>query len=345
VDEIRLIRAEEPSESPARTRPPTRQPFRIAAVQHRWHSDPAEHEAALEQAIRIAAGEGAELVCLQELTLSRYFAVDPAGPGAAGAAPEDLPGGPTFEFAARMAAATGVHVHASLYERADADDGLGFNTAIVVSPAGELVARTRKLHIPVTAGYHEDRYFRPGPTDSDPFPLIHLELHQILHPQGEESDAVRDEGVKVGLPTCWDQCFPEVARAYSLEGAEVLVYPTAIGSEPDHPEFDTQPLWQQVIVANGIANGTFMVAVNRTGTEPPLTFYGSSFISDPYGRILVKAPRNEPAVLVADLDLDQRRDWLELFPFLTTRRPDAYARLAEEAVTPPPEAQEATPEP
>ncbi len=80
-----------------------------------------------------------------------------------------------------------------------------------------------------------------------------------------------------------------------------------------------------MIVANGIANGVFMVAVNRIGSEPPLTFYGSSFISDPYGRILAQAPRDEPAVLVADLDLDQRRDWLELFPFLTTRRPDAYA--------------------
>ena len=91
------------------------------------------------------------------------------------------------------------------------------------------------------------------------------------------------------------------------------------------------PTLQHVIVGNGIANGVFMVAVNRIGTEPPLTFYGSSFISDPYGRILAQAPRDEPAVLVADLDLDQRRDWLELFPFLTTRRPDAYASLAEEA--------------
>jgi N-carbamoylputrescine amidase len=212
-----------------------------------------------------------------------------------------------------MAAEIGAPVHASLYERADGEDGLGFNTAIVVSPAGELVARTRKLHIPVTAGYHEDRYFRPGPGGAEAFPLVAL---------GE---------AQLGLPTCWDQWFPEVARAYSLEGADVLVYPTAIGSEPDHPEFDTQPLWERVIVGNGIANGVFMVAVNRTGSELPLTFYGSSFISDPYGRILAQASRDEPAVLVADLDLDQRRDWLELFPFLTTRRPDAYAKLAEEA--------------
>jgi N-carbamoylputrescine amidase len=313
VGKIRLIRAAEPPESPARTRPPSRPPFRIAAVQHRWHADPTEHEAALADGIRIAAGEGAQLVCLQELTLSRYFAVDPSGPEAAGAQPEELPGGRTFEFAARAARENGIHLHASLYERAEGEDGLGFNTAIVVSPEGELVARTRKLHIPVTAGYYEDKYFRPGPGDSEAFPLVGL---------GE---------VHLGLPTCWDQWFPEVARAYSLVGADVLVYPTAIGSEPDHPEFDTQPLWQHVIVGNGIANGVFMVAINRIGTEPPLTFYGSSFISDPYGRVLAQAPRDEPAVLVADLDLDQRRDWLELFPFLDTRRPDAYAGLAAQA--------------
>ena len=119
---------------------------------------------------------------------------------------------------------------------------------------------------------------------------------------------------RLGLPTCWDQWFPELARAYGLAGAEVLVYPTAIGSEPDHPGFDTEPLWQRVIVANGIANGTFMVAVNRIGDEPPLSFYGSSFISDPYGRVLAQAPARRAGVLVADLDLDQRRDWLELVP-------------------------------
>jgi N-carbamoylputrescine amidase len=310
MGEIRVIAAEGVEDSPARTRPPERQPFRVAAVQERWHVDPEEHREALATGIRFAAEAGARLVCLQELTLSRYFAVDPGGPDAVGAAPEDLLTGPTFEFAAAAASANDVHVHASLYERDDGPDGLGYNTAIIVSPAGELVARTRKLHIPVTAGYYEDRYFRPGPA-GEPFPVVAL------------------EEARLGLPTCWDQWFPEVARAYSLGGAEILIYPTAIGSEPDHPEFDTEPLWERVIVANGIANGVFMVAVNRTGSEPPLRFYGSSFISDPYGRILVQAPREEPAVLVADLDLDQRRDWLELFPFLTTRRPDAYDSLLQ----------------
>jgi N-carbamoylputrescine amidase len=318
ADDIHLITAIGARTSPARTRRPRRNPLRIGAVQQRWHPDAAEHAEALASGIRRAAEAGAELICLQELTLSRYFAVDPGGPRAAGAEPEDLPGGPTFAFALRMAAETGAHVHASLYERADGEDGLGFNTAIVVAPDGTLVARTRKLHIPVTAGYHEDRYFRPGPADGDAFGLVAL------------ADA------RLGLPTCWDQWFPELARAYSLEGADVLVYPTAIGSEPDHPEFDTEPLWERVIVGNAIANGLFMVAVNRVGEERPpdggaaLTFYGSSFICDPYGRKLVQAPRDEPAVLVADLDLDQRRDWLELFPFPATRRPDAYGGLAEE---------------
>jgi N-carbamoylputrescine amidase len=308
---MRLITAiDDVPQSYARVEQPTRAPLRVGAVQQRWHSDPAEHQAALAEGIRLAAAEGAKLVCLQELTLSPYFAITADGPQAAEAAPEDVESGPTREFAARMAAETGAHVHASLYERADAEDGLGFNTAIVVAPSGELVARTRKLHIPVTAGYYEDKYFRPGPADNG-YPVVEL------------ADA------KWGFPTCWDQWFPELARAYSLAGAEVIVYPTAIGSEPDHPEFDTEPLWEKVITANGIANGTFMIAVNRIGHEPPLTFYGSSFISDPYGRKLVQAPRDEPAVLVADLDLDQRRDWLALFPFLETRRPDAYATLVE----------------
>jgi N-carbamoylputrescine amidase len=306
-----------PLPSPARVEEPTRAPFRIGAVQQRWHPDPAEHEAALAEGIRLAADRGARLVCLQELTLSPYVAIEAEPPAEALARAEAIPDGPTTAFARRMAGETGAYVHASLYESATDDDEedsdpRGYNTAICVAPDGELVARTRKLHIPVTAGYREDRWFRPGPPDAG-FPVVGV---------GE---------ARLGFPTCWDQWFPELARGYALAGADVIVYPTAIGSEPDHPGFDTEPLWERVIVANGIANGTFMVAVNRIGTEGPLTFYGSSFVSDPYGRVLAQAPRDRPAVLVADLDLDQRRDWLTLFPFLTTRRPDAYGPLAERA--------------
>jgi N-carbamoylputrescine amidase len=287
-----------------------RPPLRVGLVQHRWRDDAAELARVLREGIDRAAGAGARAVFLPEITLLRYPADTPAGPNPGDHA-EDLTGGPTFALAAEAARANGVFVHASLYEKAPAADGLGYNTAILVSPAGDLVARTRKMHIPISAGYYEDTYFRAGPADGDPYP--------VYKPDGLDA--------RIGMPTCWDEWFPEVARNYSLGGAEIVVYPTAIGSEPVFPAFDTQPLWQQVIVANGINSGLFMVVPNRTGDEGALSFYGSSFISDPYGRVLVQAPRDEEAVLVADLDLDQRRDWLELFPFLLTRRPDSYGAL------------------
>ncbi|WP_445167859.1 nitrilase-related carbon-nitrogen hydrolase [Mycolicibacterium sp. Dal123E01] len=299
----------------SRSGPSYRAPLRVGLVQHRWRPDRGELVSALRAGIDAAAGEGASVVFLPEITLLRYPADTPAGANPAALA-EDLDSGPTFELAANAARANGIFVHASLYESTpDQPDGLGYNTAILVSPGGELVGRTRKLHIPISAGYYEDTYFRPGP-DTDPYP--------VYAPHGLD--------VRLGLPTCWDEWFPEVARNYSLAGAEVVVYPTAIGSEPVFPDFDTRPLWQQVIVANGINSGLFMVVPNRIGDEGKVTFYGSSFISDPYGRILAQAPRDEEAVLVADLDLDQRRDWLELFPFLLTRRPDTYAALTRPVV-------------
>lgn len=288
-----------------------RAPLRVGLVQHRWRPDADELAATLRAGIDRAAAEGATAVFLPEITLLRYPADQPGGADP-GALAEDLAGGPTVTLAADAARAHGIFVHASLYEKAPGPDGLGFNTAILVDPAGNLVARTRKLHIPISAGYYEDTYFRPGPA-GDPYPVY-------------EPDGL---GARIGLPTCWDEWFPEVARSYSLGGAELLVFPTAIGSEPAFPDFDTRPLWQQVIVANGISSGLFMVVPNRVGDEGSVTFYGSSFISDPYGRVLVEAPRDEEAVLVADLDLDQRRDWLELFPFLLTRRPDTYRSLTE----------------
>jgi N-carbamoylputrescine amidase len=312
VTDFELVVADAPPPSPARVRAPERAPLRVGLVQDRWHPDVAEHLASLTTGVELSVDAGATVVCLQELTLLPYCAIVPGGPDSAGVHPEPLPGGPTHRFATELATRLGVHVHASLYEAAADVAPLGYNTAICVAPDGELVARTRKVHIPVTAGYHEDEYFAPGDTG---------------YPVAEIGDG------RFGFPTCWDEWFPEVARAYSLGGAEVLVYPTAIGSEPDHPDFDTMPIWRQVIVANGITAGTFMVVPNRIGTESlggvDVTFYGSSFVSDPYGRVLVEAPRDRPAVLVADLDLDQRRDWLDLFPFDTTRRPDTYSSLVD----------------
>lgn len=303
----------------SRVKDSNRSPLRVALVQTKWHENQGEHLAKLNEGIRLAAENGAQIVCLQELTLSRYPA-DQLPAGTPNAIAEKLEGGPTHAFAAAAARANNIYVHASLYEYQDLDDGRALNTAIIVNPEGVIVARTPKLHIPVTAGYYEDKYFAPGPAAGEPYPVYDLEF--------------QDVDAQFGLPTCWDEWFPEVARNYSLRGAEVLVYPTAIGSEPDHPAFDTEPLWRQVIVGHAIANGTFMVVPNRYGDEGALNFYGSSFVCDPYGRILVRAGRSGDEVLIADLDLDQRRDWLDLFPFLATRRPDTYELLTKPVVNP-----------
>jgi N-carbamoylputrescine amidase len=290
-----------------REQPASPRTITVGAVQCAWDPDPSRHAAVLSEGVREAASAGAQVVCLQELTLSPYFAIDEELAASAREHWERIPDGPTTELARALAAETGAAVHASLYEAPESGEGLGYNTAICVAPSGELLARTRKLHIPAFPGYQEHLCFLPGDTG---FPVVEV------------------AGARFGFPTCWDQWFPELARAYSLAGAEVIVYPTAIGSEPDYPEFDSRPQWEQMITANGLANATFMVAVNRIGTEHGLTFYGSSFVSDPYGRVLARAPRDRQAVIVAELDLDQRTDWMQ-WGLLQTRRPDLYQPLVE----------------
>ena len=289
----------------------------MAAVQIGHNVDSAAHIATVIEAIETAVDAGAQIIFLPELTLSRYPA-DTLPSGVPNQNAEQLESGPTFSLISQQAKKYGVVIHASLYQEAGLTDGRGLNTAIVVGTNGELLGSTPKLHIPVTEGYFEDKYFAPGP-DNNPYPVFEMDLN------GRP---------KLGLPTCWDEWFPEVARAYALAGADILCYPTAIGSEPDHPDFDTEPLWRQVIIGHAIANGLFIVVPNRWGNEGLLDFYGSSFIVDPYGRILAQAGRASDEILIADLDLDQRRDWLELFPFFGTRRPDTYSVLTEPLVNP-----------
>ncbi len=303
-DDFELIISDTALDSPFRGDRTQERPLRIGAVQCAWNPDQSAHEATLRDGVACAAAEGAQVVLLQELTLSPYFCVSPDVADALDRFAEDVESGPTVTLARSLAAEHGVAVHASLYERSGR---VGFNTAVCVDADGSLVTRTRKTHIPEFAYYHEDEYFEPGDTGC---PVTDV------------------AGARFAFPTCWDQWFPELARVMSLDGAEVVVYPTAIGSEPHRPGFDSQPMWHQMIAANGLANATFMVAVNRTGAEGPLTFYGSSFISDPYGRTIVQAPRDRAAVLVAQIDIGQREDWLD-FGLISTRRPDAYGRITE----------------
>ncbi len=226
----------------------------VGLVQQQWFSNAKEHQDHLAAGISSAAQQGAQLVCLQELTLSPYFCTRSDVNGQPYM--EDIHSGPTAQFVSQMAKANKVCITASLFEKA------GYNTAVAFNTTGELIAITRKQHIPSGEKYHEDFYFKPG--DSD-YPVHHIAGHQF------------------GLPTCYDQWFPELSRIYGLKGAEILVYPTAIGGEPTAPGFDSQPMWQKVMVAQGIMSNTFIIAVNRIGCEDDLQFYGSSFISTPTG--------------------------------------------------------------
>jgi len=270
----------------------------VALVQERWHANPVEHQDRLMSGIFSAARQGAELVCLQELTLSPYFCTRSDVDGSPFM--EDLHHGPTAQFVSRCAKEVNVTITASLFENS------GHNTAVAFNQEGQLIAHTRKQHIPSGEKYHEDYYFKPG--DSD-YPVHTIVDH------------------KIGLPTCYDQWFPELSRIYGLKGAEILVYPTAIGAEPTAPELDTQPMWQKVMVAQGIMSNTFIIAVNRIGHEDGLEFYGGSFISTPQGKILAEAPRNEPSVLIAELDFADRALWGRLFPFAEQRQPTTYQAL------------------
>ena len=288
------------SDSPARILPAVRTPLRIALIQEPWHGSVEKQKAEITAAVQAASEFAPDLIVLTELSLYPYACTRPDAQ--ADFVPEKLDG-VSVTFAAELARSSGAHVLISLYE--DAGDK-HYNSAVTVAPDGGIALKTRKTHIPVTAGYYEDKYFEQG--DSTP-------------------TVVKIKDASVGTPTCWDQWFPELAREYGLINTDLLCYPTAIGSEPDHPDFDTEPLWRQMMVAHAIANGLFVAAVNRTGIEDGITFYGSSFISDPYGRILARAGTSGSAVLVADLDLDQKRDWLTLFPFFKTRRPSVYKNI------------------
>ena len=276
---------------------------RIAVIQTNWPGSREAIKNTFRELVADAASQGAEIVCLQEFTLSPYFAsvkddvhFDRA---------ESLTDGESSRFFSELAQKNGVQLIGSLYEKGDA--GAFWDTATIHSPDGALAGFTRKVHIPQGAGYYEDYYF--GGYNEYP-------IHDV-------------SGLKTAVPTCYDQWFPEMSRICALNGAEFIFYPTAIGSEPDAPELDTAEAWQTVMRGQAIANGVFIAAANRTGVED-VTFYGSSFICDPMGNIIAQASRDQTEVLVADLDAAVFEQWRYLFPLLKQRRPDAYGRLLKD---------------
>ena len=279
--------------------------LRVGLVQLRCSESPDENLKRALAGIEDAATRGARLVCLPELFRTRYFCQ--AEDSSRFALAEPVPG-PSVEAVAKVAAARGVAVVASVFERRA--EGLYHNTAVVIDADGALAGVYRKMHIPDDPLYYEKFYFTPG------------DLGFL---------AFETRAARVGTLVCWDQWFPEAARLTALAGAQLLVYPTAIGWETGaRPEWEAaeHDAWETAQRAHAIANGVFVIAVNRVGPEERLTFWGQSFVADPFGRVVARASAAEPETLVVDCDLslieEVRRGW----PFLRDRRIDAYGDLA-----------------
>ncbi|MFN3487152.1 MAG: carbon-nitrogen hydrolase [Planctomycetota bacterium] len=284
--------------------------FTIGLVQMRCTEDPKRNLTAAERMIRQAARAGAALVCLPELFRSLYFCQneDPAQFELA----EPIPG-PTTRALGALARKLRVVLVGSVFERRA--PGVYHNTAVVLDADGALVGIYRKMHIPDDPLYYEKFYFAPGDLGFR---------------------AVPTRVGRVGTLVCWDQWYPEAARLTALQGALVLVYPTAIGWHPrEKAEFGREQLdaWRTIQRAHAIANGVYVAAVNRVGHEGPpgggLEFWGSSFLCDPFGKVLAEAPPDREEVLLAEVDPARQETVRRHWPFLRDRRVDAYAPIVQ----------------
>jgi N-carbamoylputrescine amidase len=268
--------------------------------------DPGANLARAIAGIEDAAARGAELVCLQELFRTPYFCQSEEQSRFDLAEP--VPG-PTTEALAKVAAARGVVVVGSVFEKRA--EGLYHNTAVVLDADGQQAGVYRKMHIPDDPLYYEKFYFAPGD-------LGFLSIPTRV--------------ARVGTLVCWDQWYPEAARLTALAGAQLLVYPTAIGWETGvRPDWEAaeHDAWETAQRAHAIANGVFVVAVNRVGPEERLTFWGQSFVADPFGRVLARASSSEEETLVVDCDLSLIEECRRGWPFLRDRRIDAYGDLTK----------------
>ncbi len=266
--------------------------------------------AASETGIRAAAAQGARLALLQELHTGVYFCqtedtyrFDQAEP---------IPG-PTSDFLAKLAKELSMVIVGSVFERRA--PGLYHNTAVVLDTDGRLAGTYRKMHIPDDPGFHEKFYFTPGDQGFRP---------------------IATSVANLGVLVCWDQWYPEAARLMALAGADLLLYPTAIGWDPRDDQAEKirqRDSWLTIQRAHAIANGLPLLACNRVGVElsrdnpPGIQFWGSSFIAGPQGEILAQAPAEAPAVLTAEIDLKHSEDVRRIWPFFRDRRIDAYQNL------------------
>lgn len=280
--------------------------MKLAVVQMSMTADRDQNVDKATQMVRQAAALGANIVLLPELFENLYFCQVEREKFFALAHPaEDHPFLSHFQ---QLARSLNVVLPISFFERAGQ---AYYNSLALIDASGEVLGIYRKSHIPDGPGYEEKYYFNPGDTGFKAFPT------RFGH---------------VGTGICWDQWFPECARSMALLGAEILLYPTAIGSEPaEAGGVDTKDMWQRAMIGHAVANLCYLAAANRVGTEVveghTQTYYGSSFIADYMGNKLVEAGRSEETVLVAELNLEEARAFRAGFGFFRDRRPDLYGPL------------------
>jgi N-carbamoylputrescine amidase len=284
----------------------------VGLVQQRCTDNREENLKATKKGIETAVIKGAQLVLLQELHTSLYFCQTESASLCDLAEP--IPG-PSTEFFSNIAKELGIVIVSSLFERRTA--GIYHNTAVVFEKDGSIAGKYRKMHIPDDPGYYEKFYFTPGDLGFTP---------------------IRTSVGNLGVLVCWDQWYPEAARLMALRGADILLYPTAIGwgtQETDSAECDRQrESWILIQRSHAIANGLPVVVANRTGFEAAepqstrgLNFWGSSFIVGPQGEFLAEASEDQPEVLVATLNKSRTEEVRRGWPFLRDRRTDAYQGL------------------
>jgi N-carbamoylputrescine amidase len=256
--------------------------------------------------VREAAGQGAQIVCLQELFTSLYFCDVEDYDNFALA--EAIPG-PSTDSLAAVAAELGVVIIASLFEKRA--KGVYHNTTAVLDADGAYLGKYRKMHIPDDPGFYEKFYFTPGDLGYKVF---------------------KTKFAAIGVLICWDQWYPEAARITALMGAEILFYPTAIGwatTQDEATNSEQYNAWQTIQRSHAVANGVHVVSVNRTGQEGELKFWGGSFISNPFGRVLYQASHNDEEIIVQDIDLDKSDYYRSHWPFLRDRRIDSYSPITK----------------
>jgi N-carbamoylputrescine amidase len=277
----------------------------LAATQMACSSDREANLASAERLVRTAAARGAQIILVQELFETPYFCKDQKQELFTLAAPAD--GHPALERMSALAAELGVVLPVSFFERANT---AYYNSLAMIDADGRQLGVYRKSHIPDGPGYQEKYYFNPGDTGF----RVWKTRYGVL-----------------GAAICWDQWFPETARAMALMGAEVLLYPTAIGSEPQDTSLDSRDHWQRVMQGHAGANLMPLVASNRIGEERgdafSITFYGSSFIAGPQGEKVAEAGRDEEAILTATFDLDRIAAARASWGVFRDRRPDLYGAL------------------